>query len=155
MISHAPDSYRCLMCAFVAGEYTEHNTSSDLVVERQNVLALVSPKWWPNNPGGVLVLPREHHESIYELPRDVGHALWDLTQDVATAMRHSYNCDGITVRQHNEPAGDQDMWHLHVHVIPRHHGDRLHELSGAASWHAASERAPCTETLRTALTDEA
>ena len=155
MISHAPDSYRCPMCAFVAGEYTEHNTSSDLVIERQNVLALVSPKWWPNNPGGVLVLPREHHESIYELPRDVGHALWDLTQDVATAMRHSYNCDGITVRQHNEPAGDQAMWHLHVHVIPRHHGDRLHELSGAASWHVASERSPYTETLRPALTDEA
>ena len=32
----------------------------------------------------------------------------------------------VTVRQNNEPAGGQDVWHLHTHVIPRYIGDGMH-----------------------------
>ena len=42
---------------------------------------------------------------------------------VAVAIRTGYPCDGVTVRQNNEPAGGQDVWHLHTHVIPRYIGD--------------------------------
>jgi histidine triad (HIT) family protein len=50
----------------------------------------------------------------------------DLVREVATAMRAAYGCRGITVRQNNEPAGNQTVWHYHVHVFPRHPGDDLH-----------------------------
>jgi diadenosine tetraphosphate (Ap4A) HIT family hydrolase len=48
-------------------------------------------------------------------------------------MKDAYRCDGVSTRQHNEPAGDQDVWHLHVHVLPRHQGDQLYlrHLDGA------------------------
>ena len=52
--------------------------------------------------------------NLYDLPAEVGHAVWDLTQRVAVAMRAAYDCDGISTRQYNEPAGNQDVWHLHV-----------------------------------------
>ncbi|HIW92490.1 MAG TPA: HIT family protein [Candidatus Corynebacterium avicola] len=153
-ITHAPDGYRCPMCDVVAGRYSEHNQPSDLVADRDTVFALVSPKWWPNNPGGVLVVPREHHENIYDIPRDVGHELWDLTQDIAVRMRETYGCSGITVRQHNEPDGNQDMWHLHIHVIPRHHGDNLYSLSDQASWHDADSRKTYADKLRGRRSDQ-
>lgn len=38
-------------------------------------------------------------------------------------MKAEYHCDRITNRQHNEPAGDQHIWHYHLHVIPRYSGD--------------------------------
>jgi histidine triad (HIT) family protein len=41
-------------------------------------------------------------------------------------MRAAYGCSGVTVRQNNEPVGNQTGWHYHVHVFPRHPGDDLH-----------------------------
>jgi histidine triad (HIT) family protein len=79
-----------------------------------------------------LVIPRDHHENLYCLPAPVGHAIWELIQRVA--MRRAYTCDGTSIRQHNEPAGGQDVWHLHVHVFARHHDDRLYENNGQAQW---------------------
>ena len=46
-----------------------------------------------------------------------------MVRRVAVAIRTGYPCDGVTVRQNNEPAGGQDVWHLHTHVIPRYIGD--------------------------------
>ena len=109
--------------------------------------ARISPKWWPANPGAALVIPREHHENLYAVPPDIGHAVWDLVQQVAVAMRTAYACEGVSTRQHNEPAGDQDVWHLHVHVFPRHRDDSLYERNSEASWVGPEERAEYAETL--------
>jgi histidine triad (HIT) family protein len=98
-----------------------------------------------------LVVPRVHHENLYDLPEDVGHAVWDLTQQLAVAMRTSYDCDGVSTRQHNEPAGDQDVWHLHVHVLPRHHDDRLYERHPERAWVPPTARDPYVERLAAAL----
>ncbi len=47
-----------------------------------------------------------------------------MVRRVALAIRTGYPRDGVTVLQNNEPAGDQDVWHLHTHVISRYTGDR-------------------------------
>ena len=41
-------------------------------------------------------------------------------------MKAAYSCDGVSIRQHNEPAGNQDVWHYHLHVFPRYAGDGLY-----------------------------
>jgi histidine triad (HIT) family protein len=60
-------------------------------------------------------------------------------------MKQVYDCDGVSTRQHNEPAGNQDVWHYHLHVTPRYHGDRFYEtmaiektlmLPEERAWHA-------------------
>ena len=71
------------------------------------------------------MIPLAHHENIYALPDDLAGRIARMARRVAIAMRRGYPCDGVTVRQNNEPAGDQDVWHLHTHVIPRHTGDNL------------------------------
>ncbi len=42
-------------------------------------------------------------------------------------MRAAWGCDGVSTRQHNEPAGNQHMWHYHMHVTPRFRGDDLYK----------------------------
>jgi histidine triad (HIT) family protein len=42
-------------------------------------------------------------------------------------MKALYNCDGTSTRQHNEPDGNQDVWHYHVHVFPRYADDNLYD----------------------------
>jgi histidine triad (HIT) family protein len=77
--------------------------------------------------------------------------VWDLTQRVAVAMRAAYGCDGISTRQHNEPSGNQDVWHLHVHVFPRWADDRLYEQHRSTRWVPADERTPYADRLAAGL----
>jgi histidine triad (HIT) family protein len=130
-----------------SGQFDEHNQLADVVAVTQHAFARISPKWWPANPGGVLVIPRAHHENLYSVPSAVGHAVWDLTREVAVAMRAAYPCQGVSTRQHNEPAGGQDVWHLHVHVFPRSADDRLYERDGDATWVGPEGRRPYADLL--------
>lgn len=121
------------------------------VAATDRAYARIAPKWWPANAGGALVIPRRHVENPYEMEQEDGHGVWDLTRQVAKAMRFSYDCEGVSTRQHNEPAGDQDVWHLHVHVLPRFSDDRLYQRHRDARWVHVDERRSFGEKLRAVL----
>lgn len=70
--NHAPESYDCPFCRFAGGSYDSLNASTDLVATTMHAFARVSPKWWPNNRGHVIVAPVEHFENLYALPSVVG-----------------------------------------------------------------------------------
>ncbi|MFF0609197.1 HIT family protein [Nocardia tengchongensis] len=74
----------------------------------------------------MLVILNVHYENIFDPPPEFGHAVHDVVRQVALAMRPIYGCDGVFTRQHDEPAGRQDVWRHHVHVLPRYHGDDLY-----------------------------
>ena len=148
---HEPRGYDCPFCRLQQGLHNEHNQAGDVVAVTDLAFARISPRWWPGNPGAALVVPRAHHENLYDLPTDVGHAVWDLTQQVAVAMRAAYDCAGVSTRQHNEPAGGQDVWHLHVHVFPRHVDDLLYERHRETRWAPPEEREPYAARLAAAL----
>jgi histidine triad (HIT) family protein len=154
VFNHEPADYRCSFCAFLRGEWDDFNAPTDLVAKGELSFARIAPKWWPGNPGSALVIPIGHYENVYDIPADVGHAVWDLTRRVAVAMRETFACEGISTRQHNEPSGDQDVWHLHVHVFARTAGDQLYRRHGEASFVPAQERLPWAERLRDRLSHE-
>lgn len=149
--SHEPVGYSCPFCRLVQGIFDERNLPSDIIAVTERAYARIAPKWWPGNPGAVLVIPRVHVENIYDLSPEGGRAVWELTQQVAIGMRSSYDCEGTSIRQHNEPAGNQDVWHLHVHVFPRYADDRLYQRQDEARWVDASDREPFALRLREAL----
>ena len=151
MPTHEPAGYDCPFCRIQRGLHDEHNQPGDVVAVTEHAFARIAPKWWPANAGAVLVIPRAHHENLYDIPSEVGHAVWDLTRQVAVAMRASYDCEGISTRQHNEPSGNQDVWHLHVHVFPRWADDRLYERHQSTRWVTPAERVPHAERLADAL----
>ncbi|WP_415645639.1 HIT family protein [Stackebrandtia soli] len=69
-------------------------------------------------------------------------------REMAVAIRRLYGCEGVTTRQNNEPAGNQDVWHLHVHVIPRYPGDGLYRSNPRQYVPTAEERRVYTDRLR-------
>ncbi|MCP1428654.1 histidine triad (HIT) family protein [Microbacterium foliorum] len=149
--SHEPVGYPCPFCRLMQGILDERNLPSDIVAVTEGAYARIAPKWWPGNAGAVLVIPRVHVENIYDLSPETGRAVWELTQHVAIGMRSSYDCEGTSIRQHNEPAGNQDVWHLHVHVFPRYTDDRLYQRQDEARWAEPSDREPFALRLREAL----
>lgn len=150
--SHEPDDHHCPLCALLAGGEDEWNRASDLVTVEPLAFARISPKAWVDRPGNAMVCTTNHVENLYGLSAAQNAALFGLVQRVAVAMRSAYGCDGISIRQHNEPAGDQDLWHVHVHVLPRYSGDDLYRRHHETAWIDASERAAWAERLRAGLT---
>ena len=122
MYNHAPAGYECFVCDVVAGDPGD----SVVVTESERALAIVSRRVWARGPGHVLVVPKAHVENLYDLGDDDGLDVLRLTRTIAIGLKAAFSCDGTSTRQHNEPAGNQDLWHLHVHVFPRYHGDDLY-----------------------------
>ena len=74
----------------------------------------------PRAPGHTLVLPKAPARNLLDIaPADLAHVM-QVAQKVALAQIKVFNADGITLQQFNEKAGGQVVFHLHVHVIPRH-----------------------------------
>lgn len=150
-ITHEPDDYSCPFCRLQKGDFDERNLPSDVVAVTERAFARIAPKWWPGNPGAVLVIPRAHVENLYALTPQDGCAVWELAQRVAVGIRSAYGCEGTSIRQHNEPAGDQDVWHLHVHVFPRYADDNLYVRHEQSRWVAPEDREHHAMKLRETL----
>lgn len=153
MFNHAPQGYVCPFCLVAQGVANDRvlTVQSDIVAESELAIAFIAAHWRPKNAGHVLIVPRRHYENLYEVPDDVGAAVFSLTRRVAIAMKHAYRCDGISTRQHNEPAGYQDVWHFHVHLFPRYANDRLYLDDSRSHLTSADERMPYAQKLRAAL----
>ncbi|MBE9524855.1 MAG: HIT domain-containing protein [Chloroflexi bacterium] len=125
MYTHAPQNYDCPFCRFSQSIGDEQNVvkQTDMIFQNEHVTAFLATRMIPNNPGHVLIIPNEHFENIYDLPTTIVLEIQVLAKAVALAMKTAYACDGITLRQHNEPSGGQHIWHYHLHVIPRYEDD--------------------------------
>ena len=77
--------------------------------------------------------------------------LLEAAQAAALAMKQAYGCHGVSTRQHNEPAGNQEVWHYHLHVFPRYAGDDLYLRSNEKRYTTPAERASYAEKLRPLL----
>jgi len=132
----------------------DHNQlqQSDIVHKNEAVTAFMATRRFPNNQGHVLLIPNQHFENIYDLPDEIGAQIHALTRKIALAMKTVYRCDGILIRQQNEPAGGQHIWHYHLHVIPRYANDDF-DFSQKESF-PTRERAIYAQMLRNGITQQ-
>jgi histidine triad (HIT) family protein len=126
MHNHEPDKYACPFCRIIA-QARDSMEGTDGVYQDDEVTAFLGLGRWEKNPMDVLVVPNRHIENIYDLPLELAPALQRVTRRVAIGLKALTRCEGVSTRQHNEPAGDQDVWHYHIHVTPRFAGDRFYE----------------------------
>ena len=77
----------------------------------------------PVNNGHVLVVPREHYESLLDVPPQIGLHLFKVTMQLANAVRRVTGSDDMNIVVNNGAAAGQDEPHYHVHIIPRRAGD--------------------------------
>jgi histidine triad (HIT) family protein len=153
MFHHEPPGYDCPLCAIVSGRNNPlpFAQQSDVVLRTEHTTALINSRWWPNNAGHVLVVPNAHVENIYDLVAPLSTYVQETVRQVALGLKHCHQCDGISTRQHNEPAGYQEVWHYHVHVFPRYTGDGLYALHDQGRYASVEERASHAAQLRAYL----
>ena len=78
----------------------------------------------PVNPGHVLIVPLRHAPAIADLTQAENEAMFSLAGRLSAAIRRSpLQCDGINFWLADGEAAFQDVFHAHLHVIPRVRGD--------------------------------
>jgi histidine triad (HIT) family protein len=93
------------------------------VYEDEHVLAFLDIM--PRSPGHTLVIPKAPARNILDIKaEDFAHVARGAHKIAGAAMK-AFEADGITVQQFSEPASGQVVYHLHMHVMPRHDGIAL------------------------------
>jgi len=93
------------------------------VYENDHVLAFLDIM--PRVPGHTLVIPKAPARNILDItPDDFAHVARG-THKIAAAAMKAFQAGGITVQQFSEAASGQVVYHLHMHVMPRHDGIAL------------------------------
>ena len=127
--SHAPAGYDCPFCGLVAGDVAAPDNRCELgdtVYQEEALIVLIAGAGFGEHEAPAMVCPARHYENLYELPSRVLQRIALMEKQVALAMKAAWHPDGISTRQHNEPAGNQHVWHYHLHVFPRYEGDMLY-----------------------------
>lgn len=151
MFNHTPHEYKNPYAVILKDEGYEaiYTNREDVFYRDQILTAFISSKQWPNNPGNAIIIPNQSFENLYDIPDDILGKIHIFSKRLAIAMKETYGCDGVSIRQHNEPAGGQDVWHYHLHVFPRYVDDHLYQLHEKGALSEPSVRVAYAEKLRT------
>jgi histidine triad (HIT) family protein len=90
------------------------------VYEDDHVLAFLDIM--PRCPGHTLVIPKAPARNILDITQEDFAHVARGTHKIAAAAMKAFKADGITIQQFSEPASGQVVFHLHMHVMPRHNG---------------------------------
>jgi diadenosine tetraphosphate (Ap4A) HIT family hydrolase len=107
----------CVFCDLVAG-----TQPISVVAESPGIIAFMDIQ--PVNPGHVLVIPKRHATNLADLDEITGGHIFAMGMRVAAALRVSgIPCEGINLFLADGAAAGQEVFHVHLHVFPRHPGD--------------------------------
>lgn len=79
----------------------------------------------PRCEGHCLVIPKNPSRNLLDINIDDLTKVMASTQKVMRAVKKAFSADGITIQQFNEVAAGQEVFHTHIHILPRFNGVRL------------------------------
>ncbi|WP_324192740.1 HIT domain-containing protein [Nocardia transvalensis] len=78
---------------------------------------------YPASAGHLEIVPFRHVLSFFDLTDDEAHDLHHLARRMKTYLDHQLHPDGYTLGVNDGTAAGRSVPHLHIHIIPRWHGD--------------------------------
>jgi len=113
-LSAAPE---CIFCEIVSGQ-----SEASIVFRDEQVTVFMDIN--PVNPGHLLVVPNQHASGIDDVPEKVCSRMFIVGRRMAKALRRSgLQCEGVNLYLADGAAAGQDVFHSHLHVIPRFKGN--------------------------------
>lgn len=89
----------------------------------ENALAFAAPDPQPITAGHTLIITKRLVPTWFDATEAEHHALLALLAEVKATLDHTLHPDGDNVGFNAGPAAGDTTLHLHLHVIPRFHGD--------------------------------
>ena len=108
----------CIFCRIVAG-----NLPAARILETPGVLAFLDIA--PVHYGHTLIIPKRHYPNLLDLPDDLWQEMGQVSRRVAQALRTTLSAQGFNLCMNNFEAAGQEVFHAHLHIVPRYLGDGL------------------------------
>lgn len=109
----------CIFCRIVVGE-----VPASVLYRDDTAIAFMDIR--PVNPGHLLVVPLTHAANLGALPEEIGGHLFVVAQSLAAALQRSgVRSEGVNLFLADGEVAGQEVFHVHLHVIPRFHGDGI------------------------------
>ncbi len=112
----------CIFCKIVLKQ-----APVSIIYEDETILAFLDIR--PLNLGHTLVIPKSHYIDIFDIPQNELCNVHKVTKRISPAIKKATIADGISIIQQNGKAAGQDIFHLHVHVVPRFNGQKMPRFS--------------------------
>lgn len=103
------------------------------IFEDEHTLAFLDVM--PQVEGHCLVVPKKGSRNLLDAETSTLIPLMATVQKVARAAKAAFDADGVQVRQYNELAAGQTVFHLHFHILPLNEGQTLRPHSGKMADH--------------------
>ncbi|HUQ35453.1 MAG TPA: HIT domain-containing protein [Aestuariivirga sp.] len=105
------------------GEIPSHK-----IYEDEHTLAFMDVM--PHVDGHCLVIPKVGSRNLLDAELSTLTPLMATVQKVARAAKAAFKADGVQIRQYNEPAAGQTVFHLHFHIMPLNEGQAIRPHAG-------------------------
>ena len=112
----------CIFCKIV-----HKQLPASMIYEDKVAMAFLDIR--PLNLGHALVITKDHYEGIFDIPEKDLAAIYEVVKKISPAIKKATNAEGISVIQQNGKAAGQDIFHIHVHAVPRFLGQKLKSFS--------------------------
>jgi histidine triad (HIT) family protein len=111
-------SSSCVFCRIVRGELEQ-----EVVLEGDHVMGFLCEP--PATSGHVLVVPRAHRQDIWDIEPEEAVAAMSAAHRLAGVLRDELGATGVNLRQNSGARAGQDVFHFHLHVVPRYEDDTV------------------------------
>jgi len=106
----------CIFCKIVKGE-----AKSWKVYEDESVYAFLDIN--PINEYHTLVIPKAHYENIFDVPEQELLKVMAVVKKLVDLYRERLGINNVQIISCSGEEAQQDVFHLHFHIVPRHKGD--------------------------------
>jgi histidine triad (HIT) family protein len=107
----------CIFCKIAS-----KREPASVVYEDKKIIAFMDIR--PVNVGHALVISKKHYKDLLEMPEKEVAYLFSKVKKIAVKIKKMTGADGISIIQSNGKAALQDVFHIHVHIIPRFGKDK-------------------------------
>jgi histidine triad (HIT) family protein len=112
-----------IFAKILRGEIPSHK-----IFEDEHTLAFMDVM--PHVDGHCLVVPKVGSRNLLDAEISTLTPLMATVQKVARAAKAAFKADGVQIRQYNEPAAGQTVFHLHFHIMPLNEGQAIRPHAG-------------------------
>lgn len=116
-----PPYTSCSFCDDLAG-----TRECAIVAENEHAVAELDDRQYER--GAMLVIPKQHRESVLEIESREIEGVYSLVRDVARAAAQAFGAHGMSIFQNNGAKAGQHEPHFHVHVVPRYGDSDPHRI---------------------------
>jgi histidine triad (HIT) family protein len=107
----------CVICDVLSGEL-------EVSLVHRDELCAGFMDIQPINPGHMLIVPVRHSSALAELRSEESSQMFRVAQALGAALlKSSVKCEGVNLFLADGAAAGQEIFHTHLHVVPRYAGD--------------------------------